>query len=218
MNKSIRLFVADDHPMILEGLVSFLSQIPEFKICGTASNGLLAYEQLKSLEVDILLTDIQMPQLNGIELVERLIAENRDVKVIVLTMFNDVIFVKRLLQLGVMGYVLKDVGKNELRQAIETVYKGGQFYSYEITEIMMSKLRGNGVGFSLKTDLTDREKEILQLILEQKSNREIADQLFISARTVEAHKRNMLEKTGSKNLAGLIIYAIENEIFKKNNS
>ena len=83
---------------------------------------------------------------------------------------------------------------------------------------MMSKLRGNGVGFSLKTDLTDREKEILQLILEQKSNREIADQLFISARTVEAHKRNMLEKTGSKNLAGLIIYAIENEIFKKNNS
>lgn len=181
---------------------------------GTAINGLDALEKLKTLEVDVILVDIQMPRMNGIELTERLRDTRPKLKIIVLTMFGDAAYIKKMLHLGVEGYILKDIGKHELGTAISAVHEGGQYYSPEVTKVMMNKLRGvTQKTFDYATDLTEREKEILFLILKQRTNQEIADELFISPRTVEAHKRNMLSKTDSKNVAGLVIFAIDNEIF-----
>lgn len=214
MEQPIKVFIVDDHPMIKEGLSAYLKDCDRFQLVGTATNGVEAFEKLKAVDADIVLTDIQMPRMNGIELTELLLEKNPDQKIVVLSMFGEIAYIKKLLQLGVMGYILKDIGKVDLQKALEQVAAGENYYSKEVTEVMMNKLRGaNQKSFNIITDLTEREREILHLILMQKSNQEIADELFISPRTVEAHKRNMLSKTSSKNLAGLVIFAIENQVF-----
>lgn len=215
MNKPVSLFIVDDHPMVRDGLQGYFDDPNEYDIVGMASNGLEALEKLMDLEADVVLTDIQMPHMDGVDFSKKLRQEKPDQKIIVLTMFNEAQFIKRMLQAGVMGYVMKSARKTELRQAISFVMDGGQYYSPEVTEVIMNKLRGGGQKtVNYVTELTEREKEILHLILKQKSNQEIAEELFISTRTVEAHKRNLLEKTGSKNVAGLVIYAIENQLFE----
>ena len=214
MSKPVSLFIVDDHPMVRDGLLGYFDDPEAYVIAGTASNGLEALEKLVDLEVDIVLTDIQMPHLDGIDFSRKLRQQKPEQKIIVLTMFNEAQFIKRMLQAGVMGYVMKSAGKAELKQAVDFVMKGGQYYSSEVTEVIMNKLRGGPKTVNFVTELTEREKEILYLILKQKSNQEIADQLFISSRTVEAHKRNLLEKTGSKNIAGLVIYALEHQLFE----
>lgn len=200
--------------MIIDGLKGYLDNPELFDVRGTAENGLDALEQLMSISVDVILTDIQMPYMDGIEFIKKIKLDKPDQKIIVLTMFNEAQYIKKMLQLGASGYVLKSASKSELTQAIDFVHTGGQYYSPEVTEVIMNKLRGNQPAVSMVTELTDREKEILYLILKQQSNQEIGDELFISSRTVEAHKRNLLEKTGSKNVAGLVIYAIDNHLFE----
>lgn len=214
MNSKIKIFLVDDHPLILDGLISYFKNSSDFEIVGTASSANEALAILDDVDVDIVVTDIQMPQMNGVEFTEELLKRIPDQKIVVLTMFGEVAFIKRLLQLGVKGYMLKDIGREDLFNALRMIHAGENFYSKEVTEVMMNKIRGVSQKSSLYTsELTDREKEILHKILNQKSNQEIAEELFISARTVEAHKRNMLSKTGSKNLAGLVIFALENHIF-----
>lgn len=214
MDTPISIFIVDDHPMIIDGLKGYLDDPKLFDIRGTAENGLDALEQLMGIDVDVILTDIQMPKMDGMEFIKKLKLDKPEQKVIVLTMFNEAQYIKKMLQLGASGYVLKSAGKSELRQAIDFVNTGGQYYSPEVTQVIMNKLRGSQSAVSMVTELTDREKEILYLILKQKSNQEIGDELFISTRTVEAHKRNLLEKTGSKNIAGLVIYAVDNQLFE----
>lgn len=214
MDTPISIFIVDDHPMIIDGLKGYLDDPKLFDIRGTAENGLDALEQLMGIDVDVILTDIQMPKMDGMEFIKRVKIDKPDQKIIVLTMFNEAQYIKKMLQLGAAGYVLKSASKSELRQAIDFVNTGGQYYSPEVTQVIMNKLRGQQSAVSMVTELTDREKEILHLILKQKSNQEIGDELFISTRTVEAHKRNLLEKTGSKNIAGLVIYAMDNQLFE----
>lgn len=214
MDTPISIFIVDDHPMIIDGLKGYLDDPKLFDIRGTAENGLDALEQLMGIDVDVILTDIQMPKMDGIEFIKKVKLDKPEQKIIVLTMFNEAQYIKKMLQLGATGYVLKSASKSELRQAIDFVNTGGQYYSPEVTQVIMNKLRGQQSVVSMVTELTDREKEILHLILKQKSNQEIGDELFISTRTVEAHKRNLLEKTGSKNIAGLVIYAMDNQLFE----
>lgn len=216
MTRPISVFIVDDHPMILDGLLGYLDNTDLFEVRGTASNGLEAYEQLMSIDVDVILTDIQMPLMDGVEFAKKVKLQKPEQRIIVLTMFNETQFIKKMLQIGVMGYVLKSAGKSELTHAVKFVFEGGQYYSPAVTEVIMNKLRGpSHKSVSLVTELTEREKEILHLILKQNSNQEIAERLFISTRTVEAHKRNLLEKTGSKNVAGLVIYAMDNQLFEE---
>lgn len=214
MDTPISIFIVDDHPMIIDGLKGYLDDTGRFQVKGSASNGLEAMEKLMTMEVDVILTDIQMPMMDGAEFVKRIKQDRPEQKIIILTMFNEAQYIKKMLQLGVVGYVLKNANKAELMQAIDFVYGGGQYYSHEVTQVIMNKLRGNQPAVSMVTELTEREKEILYLILKQKSNQEIGEELFISTRTVEAHKRNLLEKTGSKNIAGLVIYAIDHQLFE----
>lgn len=213
MKQTTRIFIVDDHPMIKEGLCTYISDSKEYEIIGMATNGVEAFEKLSSLKADIILMDIQMPLMNGIELAQLILENDPDQKIIILTMYSEAAYIQRLLQIGVMGYILKDIGKAEFYRALEKVAKGNEYYSKEVTDVIMNKLRlGNAKSFDVATDLSEREKEILQLILKQKSNQEIAKELYISSRTVEAHKRNMLTKTNCKNLAGLVMYALENEV------
>ncbi len=216
MSTAVRIFLVDDHPMVIDGLQGYLEDKSLYNIVGAASNGITALEKLEATETDIILTDIQMPYMDGIELAKELLRRNPGQKVIALTMFNEPQLIKRMLQVGVMGYVLKNSGKKEIQQAIDVVMQGGQYYSAEVTHVIMNKLRGVGqkAAVSNSPALTEREMEILHLILKQQTNQEIAEELFISARTVEAHKRNLLEKTGSKNVAGLVLYAIDHQLFE----
>ncbi|GAB5524207.1 MAG: response regulator transcription factor [Roseivirga sp.] len=216
MSTAVRIFLVDDHPMVIDGLLGYLEDKSLYNIVGTASNGITALEKLEKIEADIVLTDIQMPYMDGIDLAKELLRKNPAQKVIALTMFNEPQLIKRMLQIGVMSYVLKSSGKSEIQQAINIVMQGGQYYSAEVTHVIMNKLRGVGqkAAVSNSPALTDREMEILHLILKQQTNQEIAEELFISARTVEAHKRNLLEKTGSKNVAGLVLYAIDHQLFE----
>lgn len=217
MDKVISIFIADDHPLVIDGLMGYLEDKSKYLIKGTANNGRVAFEMLKEMDVDLLLTDIQMPQMDGAELSKQLLSIKPYQKIITLTMFDEVQYIRKMLQVGVMGYVLKNSSKSEIERAIQIVVAGGQFYSQEVTQVIMNKLRGGiqkGNGMNDPSELTDREREILYLILKQFSNQDIANQLFISTRTVEAHKRNLLEKTGSKNVAGLVLYAIEHRIFE----
>ncbi|MCE7997178.1 MAG: response regulator transcription factor [Roseivirga sp.] len=216
MSKAIRVFIVDDHPMVIDGLLGYLEDKSIYEIVGTASNGITALEKLEAITADIVLTDIQMPHMDGIDMAKELLRRRPDQKIVALTMFNEPQFIKRMLQIGVMGYVLKNAGKKAIHEAIEMVMNGGQYYSAEVTHVIMNKLRGVGqkAAVSSSPALTEREMEILHLVLKQQSNQEIAENLFISARTVEAHKRNLLEKTGSKNVAGLVLYAIDHQLFE----
>lgn len=216
MTDLIRIFIVDDHPMVIDGLLGYLEDDSMYEVVGTASNGIAALEKLQSVVADIVFTDIQMPRMDGLEFAKELLRRKPDQKIVALTMFNEPQYIKRMLQTGVMGYVIKNSGRREIEQAICTVMQQGQYYSAEVTRVIMNKLRGAGqkAVVSNSPALTGREMEILHLVLKQKSNQEIAEELYISARTVEAHKRNLLEKTGSKNIAGLVLYAIDQQLFE----
>ena len=214
MSKPLRLFFVDDHPMVRDGLIGYFDNVLEYEIVGEAGDGIEALEKIKALDVDIVLTDVNMPKMDGIALTKALLKLNPGQKIIALTMFNDSHYIKKMLHAGVSGYLLKSAGEKEIQMAIDMVFQGNSYYSPEVTGVMMNKLRGQSKKPAEGIEsLTSREKEVLYLILKQQSNQEIGDTLFISPRTVEAHKRNLLEKTGSKNIAGLVIYAVEKAIF-----
>lgn len=213
---SINILLVDDHSMIRQGLKSFLDEA-DIKVVDEAKNGLDALGKLEHINIDVLVTDIMMPEMNGIDLVKEVRIKYPNVNVLALTMMNESYNIKKMLNAGANGYLLKDCTQEELIQAIKTVAEGKNYYSGEVMQIVME-------GFGAKPKekkrvvqdipLTDREKEILTLICQEKTNPEIAEELFVSTRTIESHKRNLLEKTGCKNVAGLVIYAIERDIFK----
>lgn len=213
---AINIFLVDDHKMIREGLKSFLVDTPGFNIAGEAENGQDCIDQLEGITPDIVLTDLNMPVMDGLELAKQIRKQYPDIKVIALTMMGESQHIKQMLAEGAVGYLLKNCGEDELISAIKMVSQGGTYYSPEVTNIILNnirKVKSTADKVTLQMPLTEREKEILHLILKEYTNQEIADTLFISVRTVDAHKRNLLDKTGSKNVAGLVLYAIDNQIF-----
>ena len=213
---TVKLFLVDDHKMIREGLKNFLADQEGFEIVGEAENGQDCLNQLDELEVDIVLTDLNMPVMDGLELIKKIKQGKPELKVIALTMMGESQHIKQMLAEGAVGYLLKDCSEEELISAIKMVQQGGTYYSPEVTNIILNNIRKiKPVASKVVTDmpLTDREKEVLHLILKEYSNKEIAETLFVSVRTVDAHKRNLLDKTGSKNVAGLVLYAIDRQLF-----
>lgn len=214
---SINIMLVDDHKMIREGLKHFLQDIEEFEIVAEAENGRQCLEQLQTIQVDVVLSDLNMPIMDGLELTKELKSAHPQIKVIALTMMGESQHIKQMLVEGAMGYLLKNCSEQELISAIRTVQNGGTYYSPEVTNIILNNIRKvKPVASKVVTEmsLSEREKEVLHLIIKEKSNKEIADELFISVRTVDAHKRNLLDKTGSKNIAGLVLYAIDRQLFE----
>lgn len=213
----IKVLLADDHQIIKDGIRSLLKDVDDITIVGETENGKQVIEELgKTAEIDVVLLDINMPEMNGIEAAAYIKSKFPKVKILALTMHEEEEYISKILQSGALGYILKKTGKEELIAAIRTVNEGKSYVSKEVGNILFEKIiKGNPGTDSQNSEspiLTLREKEILNLIANEFTNPEIAEKLFISARTVDAHRRNLLEKLGVKNTAGLVKYAIQNGI------
>jgi DNA-binding NarL/FixJ family response regulator len=201
--------------MIRHGLKTFLEEA-EITVVDEAKNGIEALEKLENIGIDVLVTDIMMPDMDGIELTKQVSKKHPAINTIALTMMNEGYNIKKMLSAGAIGYLLKDCTQQELIDAIKTVASGKKYYTSAVTEIIMDGFGGKPEEKKrvvYEIPLSERELEVLHLICKEKTNPEIAEELLVSIRTIEAHKRNLIEKTGCKNVAGLVLYAIERNLF-----
>jgi DNA-binding NarL/FixJ family response regulator len=201
----IQLAITDDQVIILNGLQKILADVQNIRITGVYNNGDELLEGIAKEQPDVLLLDIQMPGKSGIELAAIITKQYRNIKIIALTNIDVVAQIKKILQQGVMGYLLKDASSETIINAIETVYGGEQYIQEQLRQLLLSSLSAS----NSKQIVTRREKEILQLIVDEFTNQEIADKLFLSLRTVENHRNNLLQKLDVKNTAGLVKIAIQ---------
>jgi len=207
-NGVIKILLADDHPVVRRGIAACLGRFPHLQIVGEAGDGHEAMRKIAELSPDIVLMDIDMPQLNGLAVTERLRKEQPRVKVLVLSMHSQTDFVMRILQSGARGYVLKDAPTEELLQAIETVHGGDSFFSPDVARMALNQfVRGTAEG-SPGTQLTPREREVLTQIAEGLSNKEVANLLGVGVRTVETHRERIMRKLDIHSVAGLTRFAI----------
>jgi DNA-binding NarL/FixJ family response regulator len=212
MDQLVKIIIVDDHEIFRNGLKMVLGKLNYIDIVGEAANGQEFLDLIRTKAVDVVLMDIEMPVMNGIDATKQAVKEHPDMKIIALTMFNDDDYIQSMMDAGVRGFLIKNVGKETLGKAIQTVYKGGTFYSEELFNFFTKKFTSAQKEETPETTFTSREKEILQLLAEGLNNKEIADVLYISERTVVGHKSNLLAKTGCKNAIGLLAYAIKNKL------
>ncbi len=204
-NYKSRVLLVDDHAIFLEGVKSLLRRNEKIEIIGTARDGQQAKEMLEQTAVDLLITDINMPKLDGMELTRIAKASFPSIKVLVLTVFGDGEVIREIMRTDAEGYLLKSAGRREFFAAIDQIIDGGTYYSKKVLSSLMQELES--LNNTDKTLLTPREQEILSLVCEELSSHQIADRLFISPRTVETHRKNIMAKTESKSIVGLIRYA-----------
>ena len=213
--QTIKVMLADDHALIREGFRSLLGKNELFDIVGEAENGRELMELIASKNPDVVLIDINMPQMTGLEVLERIKSTRPEIKFIILTMHEEREYVMRALSSGAEGYLLKNVEKAELEKAIKTVFQGEKYFSPIITNILAEYVAKPVV--PQVADITPREKEVLELVAEGFSTKQIADKLGISIRTVESHRINMLKKLEVSNSAELIRKSIQLKLIKSAN-
>lgn len=216
MKDKIRLLLADDHPVVRKGISSCLSRHAHLEIAGEASDGLETVTKARELAPDIILMDINMPKLDGVAVAELLHKEAPKTKVIILSMQVKKEHVLRLVHAGVQGYVLKDTSPDELVRAIETVNAGETFFSPEVARIALNQYVADRGKAELTpiSKLTEREREVLALIAEGLSNKEVGTELGIGVRTIETHRERIMRKLNIHNAAGLTRFAIANNLIK----
>jgi DNA-binding NarL/FixJ family response regulator len=209
----IRIIIADDHQLFRNGLKILLNSFPDFEVVGEASNGEEFLKVLKSVKADIALMDINMPEMDGIEATKKGIKLSPEINIIALSMYGEEEYYYKMVDAGAKGFLLKDSDISEVKDAILTVVKGGSYFSQELLYHVIQKIK-HREHESKSANLSKREKEILIKICEGLSNQEIAEALFISKRTVDKHRANLLGKTNSKNTASLILFAIRNKLIE----
>ena len=207
----IKIFIADDHQLVVDGISSILEGHESIEVVGSALSGRDALEQINNLEVDVLLLDINMPGMDGIAVARELKEKESPVKVLILSMHNNPQFTKQLIEIGVLGCIIKNSGKREVIRAIETVHAGNRYYGADVTNTLFDSIDKSQKAVE-NAELTKREVEVLKLIAQEYNTKEIADKLFISTHTVETHRKNLLSKLGVKNSAGLARYAAKNHL------
>lgn len=206
----IRLLLADDHPLIREGFRSLLNKNERFEIVGIAENGKELIELAGKELPDIILSDISMPVMNGMDAIEKIGNLYPSIKSVVLTMHEEREYIINALKIGVQGYIIKNVERFDLEKAIITIFEGGKYFSPIVTNILAESVaRPEPPAI---TELTPREKEVLELVAQGHSTKQIADKLGIGTRTVESHRVNMLKKMKVNNTAELVRKAIEMKI------
>jgi DNA-binding NarL/FixJ family response regulator len=205
-----RVLIADDHEMIRAGLSSILERQKDIEVVGEAANGAEAVELAEKLKPDAVIMDISMPLLNGVEATRQIVAKAPDVKVIALSMHSDQSMVGEMLKAGASGYLLKNSASEELSVAVRAVCRGETYLSSKVTRVVVSTYVGKyGERVtSAFSALTSKQREVLQLLAEGKSNKEVASCLSISAKTVETHRAQIMEKLQIRTIAGLTKYAI----------
>ena len=209
--KDLNILLVDDHQIIIDGLRLLVNSVEGMTVIGDANNGKEAIELLKVLDADVVLMDIDMPAMNGLDATKLIKAKAGNTKVIILSMHCESGMVKELIEIGVDGYLLKNASKEELIQAITKVAEGQQYFATDVTLSLLDKNKPH-IQSNLEIELTKRETEILKLIADGFSNKEIGEQLYISHRTVDTHRTNLMKKLEVNNIAGLISFAIKNGI------
>jgi DNA-binding NarL/FixJ family response regulator len=202
----MNLLIADDHTLFIEGLSMLVSRIEDVHIVGDAKNGKQVIELCQSQKVDLILMDLEMPEMGGIEATEIIKRDFPNIKIVAVTMLNDYNTIKKALRSGMDGYVVKNLGISELQNAIETVMNGHIYMSPEITTILALGVAGRKPNQAYVPDLTKREKEVIKLIIDGLTNDTIAEKLFLSPLTVSTHRKNVLSKLNLKNTAMLVKY------------
>ncbi len=214
MKNSIRVAVADDHELFREGIVRLLEMQTGIEVVAQAVNGADLLERIAGQSVDVVLMDIDMPVMGGAEATRRIAAEMPECHVIALSMHGDREFYFEMVAAGAKGFLLKSSELHEVVTAIESVFEGGSYFSQELLQMLVSQLRpANELGEEGEP-LSERETEVLIEICRGYSNQEIADKLFISKRTVDKHRANILEKTGCRNTASLVYFAIKHKLIE----
>ncbi len=208
----ISLAIADDHEIFRKGLRIILNELDQVKVLGEAQNGNELLEILKHHDIDLVLMDIRMPVMDGIEATRKIVEKYPQTRVIALTMFEEISYFNQMIEAGADGFLLKKTNKDELELAITTVMNGDNYFSEEfINKVNRTQRPGAKL---IDIDLTDREQEVLELICKGMSNAEISKYLGVSARTVDGHRAHLLEKTGAKNSPHLVMFAIKNGLIK----
>jgi DNA-binding NarL/FixJ family response regulator len=205
----IQVYLIDDHPMVIEGIKSILSAAGDVLITGHATNAFDAVAFLRRYPTDVILLDINLPDVNGIELCRKIKQEFPQANILGLSTFNDRTFITHMLRNGAAGYLLKNATREELLTAIYAVRAGGQYLSSEVSELLVQPPEKESPPIPL---LTRREKEVLDLIAEGLTNQRIADKIFVSPLTVDSHRKNLLAKFGVKNTAALISFAAKHNL------
>jgi two-component system, NarL family, response regulator DegU len=215
--KKIKIALVDDHKLFRKGLMSILQQIDDFEVLFDAINGREFLDHPNLNDVEVVLLDIQMPELDGIATTKLLREKNEQIKVIILSMHDEDQFILHLMEIGANGYLLKDTDTDEVILAIRKVYDSGVYFSDFVSRAMLRKMNKKNTQtsnkiFNYKTDLSTRELEVLKHICEGLTTTEIGDTMCISPRTVEGHRLRIMEKLGVNNTAKLVAFAIKNDL------
>ena len=211
----IKVLISDDHQLFREGLATLLFSAENIEVIAQAKDGNEAIEKVKHFKPDVVLLDIAMPILNGIEATKKIKALFPDIKTITVSMHSDKQYVKGALEAGADGYLLKNCTYRQLTDAIQSVYDGKKYLSQDITELVISGyLTPSATDTNEYSTLSEREKDIFLLFAEGKSTKEISDKLFISVKTVNTHKQNILDKLGLKSNADIVKYALKNGLIR----
>jgi DNA-binding NarL/FixJ family response regulator len=210
----LKVIIVDDHEIFRNGLQTILKRIENIKLIASASNGSEFLELLKKEVPDVVLMDIKMPVIDGVDATRYALEAHPEIKIIALSMFGDEEYLQQMIQAGAKGFLLKNITRKELSHAIELVFAGGNYYSEELLSFFTKKYIQEIPPEQDDLQITKREMEVLQLVAEGFSNQEIADRLFISKRTVDGHKNNLIVKTGSKNMVDLLVYSIKKGLVK----
>jgi DNA-binding NarL/FixJ family response regulator len=215
MNATIRVVIADDHEIFRDGLALMLSKQKNIQLVGQAENGRQLVDMVLTLQPDIILTDIKMPLMDGVEASRYIIQKIPDAKIIALSMFDEENLVVDMLEAGAKGYLLKNADKQEILEALATVYENNTYYCRLTTARLASMIVKSRFSDTKKlkpVEFNEREKEIIRYICQQDTAQQIADKLFLSKRTVEGYRTRILEKMNVKNTAGVVIYAMKHHL------
>ncbi|MCF8304103.1 MAG: response regulator transcription factor [Bacteroidales bacterium] len=219
VNNKIRVGIVDDHQLVIDGIRLILKDEPDMRLVMQANSGKETLDKLKQNKPDVLLTDIEMPGMSGVELTRRIRRQMPEVKILALTIQDDGVLVNKMVEAGASGYILKSCSADELLEAVVEVNKGNNYLSQKVQKIILSGVFNREAPVSQiqkgAITLTPRESEILDLIAQEYSNEAIAKKLFISERTVETHRKNLFTKTKTKSVVGLIKFAIKHELLQE---
>ncbi len=214
LSTPLRVGIVDDQKLFRKGLRMIVEDCPDCQVIFEAEDGRQFFKRLAFEPLDVVVLDIEMPNMDGIETLKKIRQEYPDLRVIILTMHDSNRLIIHLMELGANGFLLKDEDPSIVCEAITTVHKKGIYFRDYVSKALLDKQRSSGrnADGAIRTRLSDRELEILYLLCKEHTSKEIAEKLFLSARTVEGHRRNIQEKVGAKNLAGLVMYAVDNGI------
>lgn len=207
----LKIYIVDDHQMLIDGLKALLTDEKHISLVGESTSARIALKEVAEYRPDIVLTDINMPEMDGIELTREIKRQQPEVKVIALSMYGERETISDMLKAGVSAYILKNTGKQELLKAIEKVASGGTFFSDEVSAEMMRVYPEQA---AKEISLSQREIEVIELIAQEYTNARIAEALFISERTVETHRKNIFRKTDTKSVIGLLKYCVDKRIIR----